>query len=185
VKDELRAALTGTPRRVPTALLYDELGSMLFEAITLLPEYGVTRAGFRVLTANAAAVVNALDGPLEFLELGPGSGRKALVLLEALAKRQKVLPFIGVDVSQAALDDCERTLNQLPQVQMTKVCALYHDGLVQAARHEGHRRSCWASTSRSRPRSSSPPTTTRWASPPPSTRTCWCGSTASGAPTST
>jgi len=140
VKDELRKALTGTPRRVPTALLYDELGSMLFEAITLLPEYGVTRAGFRVLTANAAAVVEALDGPLELLELGPGSGRKALVLLEALAKRQKTLPFVGVDVSRAALDDCERTLNQLPQVEMTKVCALYHDGLVQAPRREGHRR---------------------------------------------
>jgi len=38
VKEELLAALTAPQRRVPTALLYDELGSMLFEAITLLPE---------------------------------------------------------------------------------------------------------------------------------------------------
>jgi L-histidine N-alpha-methyltransferase len=140
VNDELKRGLTSTPRRVPTALLYDELGSMLFEAITLLPEYGVTRAGFRVLTANADAVVQALEGPLELVELGPGSGRKALVLFDALAPRQKSLPFVAVDVSQAALDDCERTLQRLPQAVVTKVCALYLDGLRQAPRREGHRR---------------------------------------------
>ena len=31
-------------RELPSMYLYDELGTALFEAITLLPEYGLTRA---------------------------------------------------------------------------------------------------------------------------------------------
>ena len=44
-------------RELPSRYLYDELGTALFEAITLLPEYGLTRAELRLLRRHAGAMV--------------------------------------------------------------------------------------------------------------------------------
>ena len=82
------AGLRATPKTLPSALLYDALGSALFEAITELPEYGLTRADLRMIEAHAADVARALDGPLEVVELGPGAGRKAALFLPAVTARQ-------------------------------------------------------------------------------------------------
>ena len=57
---DVRAGLTHTPQKeLPSKYLYDEVGSALFEVITALPEYGVTRAEERVLTKHAADIVAA------------------------------------------------------------------------------------------------------------------------------
>ena len=55
---EVRAGLTHTPQKeLPSKYLYDEVGSALFEVITVLPEYGVTRAEERLLARHAADIV--------------------------------------------------------------------------------------------------------------------------------
>ena len=59
--DAIRSGLSSRPLRLPSALFYDALGSQLFEAITLLPEYEVSRAGMRLLRAHASEMV-ALPG---------------------------------------------------------------------------------------------------------------------------
>ncbi len=135
--DELiRRGLVSSPKWLPAALLYDDLGSSLFEAITFLPEYEVSRAGNRLLVAHAADVVTS-DRPLELIELGPGAGRKAQILAEALLPRQRRVHFVGVDVSAQALADCRRTLERFPGVVFDGIEAMYLDGLAAAReRHE-------------------------------------------------
>lgn len=137
----IRHGLTQPQKQLPSALLYDALGSMLFEAITFLPEYGVTRAGLRLLEAWKHEMV-AGDGELELVELGPGAGRKARVLVEALRERQPHVRFIAVDVSAQALEDCKRTLEQLDGVHVDTVEAPYVQGLARVAseRRPGVRR---------------------------------------------
>src|SRR5512147_1297266 len=73
VKDGLAKA---GQRELPSMYLYDELGTALFEAITLLPEYGLTRAELRLLRRHAGAMVEHLPPPVAVVELGSGSGRK-------------------------------------------------------------------------------------------------------------
>jgi L-histidine N-alpha-methyltransferase len=68
-------------RELPSMYLYDELGSALFEAITLLPEYGLTRAEMRLLNRHAGAIVEHLPPPVSVIELGSGSGRKTRWIL--------------------------------------------------------------------------------------------------------
>lgn len=139
--DELiRAGLLGSPKRLPAALLYDELGSALFEAITLLPEYEVARADLRLLTAHAEEVVSRLEGPLEVIELGPGHGRKARLVAEHVARRQNVIPFLGVDVSASALAGCRKTLEQVSGVEFTAVEATFEALHRLPPRRRGHRR---------------------------------------------
>jgi dimethylhistidine N-methyltransferase len=137
---EVKAGLTGTPKRLPASLLYDELGTALFEAISYLPEYGLTRADERILRGNAAAITRALTPPLVVAELGSGSGRKTRPLLEALSSRQPV-SYYPIDISPAALARCETELSTLSNVRVTAIQGDYVQGLLEAVSHRppGHR----------------------------------------------
>jgi len=75
-------------KELPSKFLYDEVGSALFEAISVLPEYGLTRADVRLLQGNALKIVSRLPLPVIVAELGTGSGKKTRWLLEALARRR-------------------------------------------------------------------------------------------------
>ena len=66
---------------------YDELGSVLFDAITLLPEYGLTRADTRLLTEHARDIA-ALKHFSAVAELGSGSGLKTRQVLQAIGLRE-------------------------------------------------------------------------------------------------
>lgn len=132
--------LRGSPRRLPAALLYDALGSALFEAITLLPEYGVARADLRLVLRHAKDAIRALPGPLDVVELGPGGGRKARAFLGPLCARQAATAFTAVDVSSAALEACARALAPLPGVTVRGIEATYLEGLRAAPRTPSARR---------------------------------------------
>jgi L-histidine N-alpha-methyltransferase len=110
---------------------YDELGSALFEAITVLPEYGLTRAEARLLQEYSPAIASALPGNLAIAELGSGSGLKTRWVLEAFAERQAV-DYFPIDVSLAALRACSNTLDSIPGVRVVELHATYLEGIAQA-----------------------------------------------------
>jgi len=119
-------------RELPSMYLYDDLGSALFEAITLLPEYGLTRAELRLLNRHAGAMVEQLSPPVAVVELGSGSGRKTRCILEALANREPVAYF-PIDASAAALLKCHQELGNLGAVSMVGLERSYLEGLQEAA----------------------------------------------------
>ena len=113
---EVRAGLTRTEQKtLPCKYLYDDIGSALFEAITFLPEYGLTRADARVLQANAANLVDLLPPNLLTVELGSGTGTKTRAILEQIRKRQ-VAVYYPIDVSASALAKCAQELGSLGPV---------------------------------------------------------------------
>ena len=119
-------------RELPSMYLYDELGTALFEAITLLPEYGLTRADLRLLRRYAGAIVEHISPPVEVIELGSGSGRKTRWILEALADREPVAYF-PIDVSAAALLKCHQELGHLGAVSIVGLERSYLEGLQEVA----------------------------------------------------
>src|ERR1041385_1128637 len=89
---EVCAGLTRAEQKtLPCRYLYDDVGSALFEAITHLPEYGLTRADTRIIQAHAAELVHALPRNIVAAELGSGSGAKTRPILEKLRVRQIVV----------------------------------------------------------------------------------------------
>jgi dimethylhistidine N-methyltransferase len=101
--EEIREGLSASPKRIAAWCLYDELGSVLFEAITLLPEYYLTRIETEILERHAEEIVALLEAPLEMIELGSGSGRKTRILIEAALRRQARLHYKPIDISPDAL----------------------------------------------------------------------------------
>ncbi|UVT20016.1 MAG: L-histidine N(alpha)-methyltransferase [Nitrospira sp.] len=119
-------------RELPSKYLYDDLGTALFEAITLLPEYGLTRAEGRLLRRHAGEILNHLPPPITVIELGSGTGRKTRWLLEALADREPVAYF-PIDISAAALIKCHQELGAVGAMSMVGLEKSYLEGLQEAA----------------------------------------------------
>src|SRR6267378_2533705 len=100
---EVRAGLGKSgQKQLPCTYLYDEIGAALFEAITLLPEYGLTRADARLLENHSSELAERLPDSMVVAELGSGSGQKTRWVLEALAKRRP-LDYYPIDISHSAL----------------------------------------------------------------------------------
>lgn len=128
---DVRAGLTRNGQKtLPCRYLYDDLGSALFEAITRLPEYGLTRADARILETHAGELVRHLGGNVVVAELGSGTGTKTRPMLEQLRRRQVVV-YYPIDVSAAALAQCARDLGSLGAV--VPLQASYLDGLREVA----------------------------------------------------
>src|SRR3981081_4272942 len=96
-------------KELPSKYLYDDVGSALFEVISVLPEYGLTRADERLLRRHAGDIVESLPMPVAVAELGSGSGKKTRWILESLCRRQRTR-YYPIEISSTALAMCEREL---------------------------------------------------------------------------
>jgi dimethylhistidine N-methyltransferase len=101
--EDVRTGLGVRPYTLPPKYFYDDLGSALFDAITRLPEYYLTRVERDLLATYGTAIVSAFDEPLELVELGSGSAAKTRVIIEAILERQERLTFHPIDISPDAL----------------------------------------------------------------------------------
>jgi L-histidine Nalpha-methyltransferase len=130
---DVRADLSKPQKELHSKYLYDELGSALFEAITHLPEYGVTRADERLLRKHARDIAELIPDTTTVVELGSGTGRKTRYVLNALRKPDRALRYFPIDVSREALGRCARELADVADVRPLEYA--YLDGMARAAAH--------------------------------------------------
>jgi L-histidine Nalpha-methyltransferase len=130
--EDVRKGLSAHPKRFLPKYFYDELGSQLFEAICLLPEYYLTRAENEILSRYADQIVASIEGQKTLLEMGSGSASKTRLVIEALLRRQSQLLFIPVDISATALESSSRILLQsYPRLRIEAYAADYFAGLAE------------------------------------------------------
>ncbi len=118
VAAEARLGLTASPRTLSPWLFYDEAGSHLFEQITQLPEYYLTRTERDIFTAHADEIIQqaATAGGtqpgqvLTLIELGAGTATKTGILLRAAVRLQGSVVYQPVDVSATALDEAAENI---------------------------------------------------------------------------
>jgi dimethylhistidine N-methyltransferase len=129
---EVLRGLSARPRSLSPWLFYDEEGSRLFEEITELPEYYLTRAEREIFARHAGEIVELAaqgSGDLSIYEMGAGTAAKTGVLLQAAARRGGV-SYQAIDVSESALREAKRHLERtVPGVRVGTVVADYTDGL--------------------------------------------------------
>jgi len=130
---EVRVGLTRSGQKeLPSKYLYDDVGSALFEVISHLPQYGLTRADERLLRRHAGEIVDRVPGPVAVAELGSGSGRKTRWLLESFCRRQRTC-YYPVEISHSALVMCERELSDIDAISIVGFEREYLDGLLEVA----------------------------------------------------
>jgi dimethylhistidine N-methyltransferase len=129
--DEVRAGLSKSQKELPAKHLYDQVGSALFEVITVLPEYGLTRAEERLLLSHATEITRWLPPRVAVVELGSGSGRKTKPVLQAIVNRQECVNYCAIDISPTALEACRGQLSGLPGVRVQSMQEPYLEGLSE------------------------------------------------------
>ncbi len=124
--DDVRAGLRARSKSLPSKYFYDDLGSALFEAITALPEYYLTRAETEILQQWGWEIVRALGNPIEFLELGSGSAVKTQLLIEEALRIQGSLRYSPIEISPEALRTSATALvAAFPQLRVRAYAADY------------------------------------------------------------
>ncbi len=106
--------LSARPRHLPPWLFYDEAGSRLFEQITRLPEYYLTRTERAILNAHAGQIIAlaAAGQPLRIAEIGAGSADKTRPLLAAAVHLQGAVIYEPVDVSASAIAVAQQRIEE-------------------------------------------------------------------------
>lgn len=137
------AALTGlstNPKTLPPWLFYDAVGSPLFEQITELPEYYLTRTERAILAVHADEILDTLGADATFVELGAGTATKTGLLLAAATRRQTSVLYQPIDVSASALDEaCEHLAAGIPGLIVRPQVANYVTDPIHIE-HEPHRK---------------------------------------------
>lgn len=124
IADDVYRGLTATPKSLPPKLFYDAAGSELFEEITRLPEYYLTRTELAILRERAGQIAQCTPSNASIVELGAGSAAKTRVILQALAANSMQVRYYPVDISSSALEGATETLRrELPSVRIQPTCA--------------------------------------------------------------
>jgi L-histidine N-alpha-methyltransferase len=131
---DVRAGLARTPKSLPPRWFYDERGSTLFDAITRLPEYYLTRTEAGILTRVADDVIGAAR-PEMIVELGAGSAEKTTILIEA-GLRDRLSCFVPFDVSEDVLQQTARRLaTDFPRLSVYALVGSFGEHLDRVPRH--------------------------------------------------
>ncbi|CAN5753227.1 L-histidine N(alpha)-methyltransferase [soil metagenome] len=110
--------LTAPAKSIPSKWFYDYKGSMLFDQITRLPEYYLTRSEWQILRERSASIV-AETGAETLVELGCGLSEKTRVLLDAFGRRGNLTRFVPFDVDGEVLRvAAAELLERFPQLEV-------------------------------------------------------------------
>ncbi len=135
--EDVNRGLSACHKTVPPKYFYDALGSQLFEAICLLPEYYPTRAETEIFTQHAADIIGEAPSPVTVVELGSGSSIKTRLLIDAILNRQGSLHYQPIDISPTILEQtAEKLLGIYPTLMITAMAMDYTHGLGSLQRQK-------------------------------------------------
>ncbi|HUZ25747.1 MAG TPA: L-histidine N(alpha)-methyltransferase [Streptosporangiaceae bacterium] len=130
LRADVRAGLTAVPKTLPPKYFYDAQGSELFDDITRLPEYYLTRAETAILMRHAADIAD-LSGCESLVELGSGTSAKTRLLLRALADAGTLREFVPFDVDPTVLAQAAKALSaEYPDVRVAPVVGDFEQDLA-------------------------------------------------------
>jgi L-histidine Nalpha-methyltransferase len=133
--------LSRIPKSLPCKYFYDDAGSRLFQRITDLPEYYLTRCEFEILRNHGAELAALLaGGRLNLVELGAGDGRKTRVLLKQFLDDGLDFCYIPIDICETAVQGLIGNLKQCwAQLDSEGLVAEYFEGLRRLSTLAEHR----------------------------------------------
>jgi dimethylhistidine N-methyltransferase len=136
---EAIGGLTATPKTLQPWLFYDEAGSHLFDQITELPEYYLTRTERALFTELGRYLPAHLGLAVTIAELGAGSAGKTGILLREFAAHQQGVLYQPIDISPTALDEAAASITaSIPGVTVASQVANYITEPYKITRPAGH-----------------------------------------------
>jgi uncharacterized SAM-dependent methyltransferase/2-polyprenyl-3-methyl-5-hydroxy-6-metoxy-1,4-benzoquinol methylase len=117
---------------IPIHMLYENGGSALYEEIEQHPDYYLYAAEKQLLEQNANEIVQRIRPGAVLIELGCGDCTKTAILIEALARREGRVDFVGIDASSEGLARGKAMLAGRSNVHVVTIHDNFFDGLSLA-----------------------------------------------------
>lgn len=122
------------PKSLEAKYFYDAVGSELFEKITRLPEYYLTRTEAALLRQCAPSLAELMGDNVTLVELGSGSSTKTAILLESFLETSDGLHYLPIDISKTMLTETADRLDaRYPKLDITPIASQYEPGLKRAS----------------------------------------------------
>lgn len=119
---EVHKGLSKPRKTLPPKYFYDSIGSALFDRITQLPEYYLTRTEVSILNTYVEEIADSIGSGGTLVELGSGSSDKIRLLLDEVRPDR----YIAMDISSDHLHNATRQLSKAyPWLEIRAVCADY------------------------------------------------------------
>jgi len=119
-RQEILTGLKADRKYISPKYFYDEAGSRLFDRITELDEYYVTRAERSILQASGREICAYLSDDTMLIEPGSGSCEKVRMLLEHYLPAS----YAPIEISEYYLERSARQLrSEFPALTVHAVCA--------------------------------------------------------------
>jgi L-histidine Nalpha-methyltransferase len=135
--EEIIQGLLKSAKTLPCRYFYDDDGSRLFETITALPEYYLTRTEQWILE-NCAGAIAQLTGPCDLIELGSGSSSKTKLLLTVYDRIDPSLRYYPIDVSAGVLKDTALALlEQYDRLTVVGLPGTYEQAMKRLPHSDG------------------------------------------------
>lgn len=132
---DVHKGLGADVKTLPSKYFYDARGSELFEDITRLPEYYLTRAETTILERNAVDIVGSVR-PNELVELGSGYSVKTKLLIDAMQATESGTRYVPIDISEEALAEAAKALcNYYPWLAIDGLVGDFFTDLARVPRH--------------------------------------------------
>ncbi|MEE8348487.1 MAG: L-histidine N(alpha)-methyltransferase [Acidobacteriota bacterium] len=129
IQQSLLTTLWDQPRRLEPQLLYDERGAELFEQISALPEYYLTRTEEALLAEKAERVISTASVDC-IVELGAGFSKKTRHLLREQVSQRKEAAFAAIDVSLSSLVGSRDSIQEeFPEIDFHGLLTRYEEGM--------------------------------------------------------
>jgi L-histidine Nalpha-methyltransferase len=113
--------LSSTPKYLLSKYFYDDRGSHIFQEITKIPEYYLTKSEQEIFEEQKDQITDEIisDSRFDLLELGSGDASKTKILLKQLLQKTSDFNYIPVDISSKANNDLLSRLNkEIPSLKI-------------------------------------------------------------------
>ena len=127
--DEISESLTQDLKSINPKFFYDDKGSELFEKITKLPEYYLTRAETTILKQLDGDFLKHLPKKIRLVELGSGSSEKTRIVLDLLSKHQPNVEYFPIDISDILRESTQDLHQDYDNLHITGIIDTYEGGL--------------------------------------------------------
>jgi len=140
-KMDVLLGLSASKKQIPAKYFYDKTGAEIFNKITEHPDYYLTQCELKILHLYKKKLSNLLkDKPLNIIELGPGDGSKACLLIQQLLDDGLQINYSPVDIASEYLDKIQQDLSQqFPNLNISPHCTDYLSGNQWATTRTGQR----------------------------------------------
>jgi len=123
--EEVLGGLRKPIKEIPSKFFYDERGSELFDQITRLDEYYLTRTEIGILTDNIGEIVSCIGRDSMLIEYGSGSSEKTRIILD---HAPDLVAYVPIDISKEHLmRSAKEVAAKYPNLAVFPVAADYED----------------------------------------------------------